>query len=225
MNFEIKGGSFPTALCKMRAGETIVCEAGAMSWMDPTIRMETKTGGLGKMLGRVMTRETLALNHYVAEQDGEIAFSATSPGQILPLAIRPGRSIICQKGSFLAADDSVDLDIFFQKKVGAGLFGGEGFIMQRLSGQGTALIEIDGSTVEYTLGPGESKTIDTGYLVMMEETCSIDVQMVKGISNVLFGGEGLFLTVVKGPGKILLQTMPMVQMVSRIAELIQTVKK
>lgn len=224
MNYEIRGGSFPVALCRMHAGESIICETGAMSWMDPAIRMETKTGGLGKMLGRAMTKETLFLNHYVAERDGEIAFSATSPGQILPIEIQPGQSVICQKGSFLAADSSVDLDIFFQKKVMTGLFGGEGFIMQKLSGHGTALIEIDGSTVEYNLAAGQSKTIDTGYLVMMEDTCSIDVQMVKGVGNILFGGEGLFLTTVKGPGRILLQTMPMVQMVGQIAALMKTSK-
>ncbi len=217
MIYEIKGGSFPVAVCKMRAGEALSCEAGAMSWMDSTIRMETKSGGIGKVLGRAFSNETLFLNRYVADGDGEIAFSANSPGEIRALEIQPGRSIICQKGAFLAADESVDLDIFFQKKMSSGLFGGEGFIMQKLSGQGTALIEIDGSTVEYELAAGEKKTIDSGYLVMMEDTCSIDVVMIKGVTNVLFGGEGLFNTVITGPGKILLQTMPMVQMVARIS--------
>lgn len=225
MKYEIKGGSFPTAVCQMRAGETLVCESGAMSWMDKSIRMETKGGGLGKMFGRVLSNESAFLNHYVADGDGEIAFSANSPGQIVPVEIRPGKSVICQKGSFLVSDPGVELDIFFQKKLGAGLFGGEGFVMQKLSGQGTALIEIDGSTVEYELAAGESKTIDTGYLVMMEDTCSIDVEMVKGVSNILFGGEGLFLTTVRGPGKILLQTMPVVQMVSRIASLMNSMSK
>ena len=225
MQYEIKGGSFPTAVCQMRAGETIVCEAGAMSWMDPAIRMETKGGGLSKLVGRAFSGESLFLNHYIADGDGEIAFSANSPGQIIPLEIRPDKPVICQKSSFLASDSSVDLDVFFQKKLSTGLFGGEGFVMQRLSGEGTALIEVDGSTVEYELAAGETKIIDTGYLVMMDETCSIDVQMVKGVSNILFGGEGLFLTTVTGPGKILLQTMPMVQMVSRVAEMMNTISK
>ncbi|MBQ7677320.1 MAG: TIGR00266 family protein [Lachnospiraceae bacterium] len=222
MRYEIKGGSFPVAVCKMSAGEAINCEAGAMSWMDPTIQMETKSGGLGKLVGRVLTNETLFLNRYVANADGEIAFSANSPGEIRAIDIQPGRSVVCQKGAFLASDESVDLDIFFQKKIGTGFFGGEGFVMQKLSGQGTALIEIDGSTVEYELAAGESKTIDSGYLVMMDDTCSIDVVMIKGVKNVLFGGEGLFNTVVTGPGRIVLQTMPMVQIVARIASMMST---
>ena len=223
MQYEIKGGNFPVAVCRMKAGETIQCESGAMSWMDPTIRMQTESGGLGKLVGRALSKETLFLNNYVADADGEIALSACTPGQIIPVEIQPGKSIIAQKGAFLAADKSVDLDIFFQKKVGSGLFGGEGFVMQRLSGQGTALLEIDGGIVEYELAPGQKKIIDTGYLVMMDETCSIDVVMIKGAKNVLFGGEGLFNTVITGPGRIVIQTMPMVQMVADIAELLQRV--
>ncbi|MBQ6401143.1 MAG: TIGR00266 family protein [Firmicutes bacterium] len=225
MNYEIIGGNFPAAVCKMKAGEAIKCEAGAMSWMDPSIRMETKSGGLGKLVGRALSKETLFLNRFVADADGEITFSACTPGQIIPVEIQPGKSIVAQKGAFLAADEGVDLDIFFQKKIGSGLFGGEGFIMQKLSGQGTALLEIDGGVVEYTLAPGQKKVLDTGYLVMMDETCSIDIVMIKGATNILFGGEGLFNTVVTGPGKIVIQTMPMVQMVSDIAELIQRVNK
>lgn len=225
MKYEIKGDNFPVAICQMKAGEAIQCEAGAMSWMDPTIRMETQHGGLGKMAKRALSKETLSLNRYVADGDGEIAFSSCTPGKIIPIELKPGHSIVAQKGAFLAADEGVDLDIFFQKKLGSGLFGGEGFIMQKLSGEGTALLEIDGGTVAYDLGPGEKKIMDTGYLVMMDETCSIDVVTIKGVTNVLFGGEGLFNTVVTGPGRIVIQTMPMVQMVSDIAELIQKVNK
>ena len=221
MEYKITGGSFPVAICKMKAGEAISCEAGAMSWMDNTIQMETKSGGLGKMLGRAFSKETLFLNRYVAKGDGEIAFSANAPGEIRAIGIQPGRSIICQKGAYLASDEGVDLDIFFQKKLGSGLFGGEGFIMQKLSGQGTALIEIDGATILYDLKADEKKIIDTGYLVMMEDTCSLDVVMIKGVKNVLFGGEGLFNTVVTGPGKIVIQTMPMMQIVGRVASMIQ----
>lgn len=225
MNCEIKGGNFPVAICSMQTGEVISCETGAMSWMNGGVRMETNTGGgLGKMLGRAFAGESLFLNRYVADSPGVLALSASSPGEIREIDIT-GKPIVVQKGSFLAMDQGVNLDIFFQKKLGSGLFGGEGFIMNRLSGNGKALIEIAGGSVEYELAAGETMTIDTGYLVMMDETCSIDVVMLKGVSNILFGGEGLFNTVVTGPGRIVLQTQPLSQFAAKIAEFIQIMNK
>ena len=208
MNCEIKGGNFPVAICDMAAGEALMCETGAMSWMNGGIKMETSTGGgLGKMLGRAFSGESLFMNRYVAESAGILAIGACSPGEIRKVDIT-GKPIVVQKGSFLAMDEGVNLDIFFQKKIGSGMFGGEGFIMNKLSGNGSVLLEIDGGAVEYDLAAGEKMTIDTGYLVMMDETCSIDIVMIKGVGNILFGGEGLFNTVLTGPGKVYLQTMP-----------------
>lgn len=224
MNCEIKGGNFPVAICSMEAGESLMCETGAMSWMNGGVRMETSTGGgLGKMLGRAFSGESLFMNRYVADQPGILALSSSSPGEIREIDIT-GNPIVVQKGSFLAMDQGVNLDIFFQKKVGTGLFGGEGFIMNKLSGNGKALIEIDGGSVEYQLAEGETMTIDTGYLVMMDATCSIDIVMIKGVGNILFGGEGLFNTVVTGPGRIVLQTQPLTQFAAKIAALMEAFK-
>ncbi|WP_035798483.1 TIGR00266 family protein [Butyrivibrio sp. NC3005] len=221
MQCEFKGGNFPVAVCYLGAGQALNCESGAMAWMSDGIKMETNTGGgIGKLFGRAFTGESLFMNRYVAERGGIIAIGAHAPGEIRKITLSPEHPIVVQKGSFLAKDESIDLSIFFQKKIGTGLFGGEGFIMNKLSGTGDVLLEIDGGVVEYTLNAGERLTIDTGYLVMMDATCSIDVQMIKGVGNILFGGEGLFNTVVSGPGKIMIQTQPMVQFVSKIATMI-----
>ncbi|WP_029320634.1 TIGR00266 family protein [Butyrivibrio sp. AE3004] len=224
MNCEIKGGNFPVAICTMEAGDAILCETGAMSWYAGGVKMETNTGGgIGKMLGRALSGESAFMNRYFAERPGILALGACSPGEIREIDVT-GRPIVVQKGSFLAMDEGVNLDIFFQKKLQAGLFAGEGFIMNKLSGRGKALIEIDGGAVEYELQPGEKMTIDTGYLVMCDDTVTIDVAMVEGLDNILFGGEGLMNTVVTGPGRIILQTQPLVQFASTIAELIHNKK-
>ena len=220
MRYDIQGGSFPVAICDMEPGESLICQAGGMAWIRGDIRMETKSGGLGKMFGRALSGESLFQNRYVARSRGQIAFAATAPGEIRAISVRPGRAVIAQKGSFLAADEGVELSVHLQRKVGAGFFGGEGFVMQKLSGSGTVLVEIDGSAVEYDLAPGEQITIDTGYLVLMEESCQMDVVTVKGVGNVLFGGEGLFNTVVTGPGRVILQTMPISNLAARIAAFI-----
>lgn len=226
MQCEIRGGNFPVAICNMPAGSSINCEAGAMAWMAGGVQMQTNTGGgLGKMIGRAFAGESLFMNHYVAQSDGMLSIGAKSPGEIRKITLDPANPIVVQKGSFLAMDEGVELSTFFQKKIGAGFFGGEGFIMNKLAGNGDVLLEIDGGAVEYELGPGQQMTLDSGYLVMMDATCSIDIVMIKGISNVLFGGEGLFNTVVTGPGKIMVQTMPMVQFVSHIAEMMTSAKK
>ncbi len=216
MEYQIKGGNFPVVACKLHAGEAMLCQAGAMTWMDPSIQMETKTGGLGKMFSRAISGETLFQNRYVASSDGEIAFGASFPGEIRAIELSGGKTIVAQKGSFLASTEGVEMDVFFQKKVSSGFFGGEGFIMQKISGNGTVFIEIGGGAEEYELQAGEKKIIDTGYLVMMDDSCSIDVQTVSGVTNALFGGEGLFNTVITGPGKIILQTMPEMTLVEKL---------
>ena len=219
MKYEVMGGNLPAALVWLEAGQGVYCESGAMSWMDDGIEMKTEGGGFGKVLGRAFSGESLFRNHYVAQRPGEIAFASSFPGEIRGFELTPGQSIIAQKTAYMASDEGVDMSIFFQKKISGGFFGGEGFIMQQFSGQGTVLIEIDGSAREYYLEPGQRKYIDTGYLVMMDSTCRLEVEMVKGVKNMLLGGEGLFNTIITGPGRIIVQTMP----ISKMAGVIHSV--
>lgn len=210
MQYKIEGAPLPVVICNLEAGEQMITERGSMSWMSPNMKMETTSnGGLGKALGRMFAGEALFQNRYTAQGGpGMIAFASSFPGSICALTITPDRPMIVQKSAFLAAQTGVELSVFFQKKLGAGFFGGEGFIMQKLTGQGTAFVEIDGYAVEYTLNVGEEIVVDTGYLAMMDATCTMDVVTVPGVKNMLFGGEGVFNTVIKGPGKVVLQTMP-----------------
>lgn len=210
MKYEIKGNSFPVLICTLEQNEAMITEGGGMSWMSPNMLMETTSnGGLGKMLGRMVTKESLFQNRYTAiNGQGTIAFASSLPGEINVLELTPGKEYICQKSAFLASTVGVELSVHFRKNLGSGLFGGEGFIMQKLSGNGLAFIEIDGSAVRYNLAPGQQLIVDTGHLVMMSSTCQMDVQTVKGFKNVIFGGEGLFNTVVTGPGEVVIQTMP-----------------
>ncbi len=218
MRYEIKGDTLPVVILYPEAGESIITEGGAMSWMSPNMQMQTSGGGFGKMLGRAFSGESLFQNIYTAQGGpGMLACASSFPGSIQAFQITPGSSMIFQKSAFLCAEAGVTLSVHFQKRLGAGFFGGEGFIMQKLSGRGTAFIEIDGSAVEYDLGPGEKLVVDTGYVAMMDASCTMDVVTVKGVKNVLFGGEGLFNTVVTGPGHVTLQTMPLSGFVSAIA--------
>lgn len=218
MRYEIKGETLPVVVCYLEGGEQMITERGSMSWMSPNMKMETTTGGgIGKAIGRMFAGEALFQNRYTAQGgNGLIAFASSFPGQINAYEIGPGREIIVQKSGFVAAESGVELSVFFQKKLGSGFFGGEGFIMQRLSGQGTAFLEFDGHVVDYELQPGQQIVVDTGYLAAMEGTCSIEVRTVPGLKNMVFGGEGLFNTVVTGPGRVWLQTMP----ISNVAQLI-----
>lgn len=210
MQYKIEGTPLPVVICQLDRGECMMTEKGSMSWMTPNMRMETTSnGGIGKALGRMLAGESIFQNRYTAEGgEGMIAFASSFPGTILPVEITPDRPVIVQKSAFLAGVESVDISLFLQKKLGAGFFGGEGFIMQKLSGEGIVFVEIDGSTVEYDLAPGQQMIVDTGYLAMMDATCSMDITAVKGAKNMFFGGEGAFNTVITGPGKIVLQTMP-----------------
>lgn len=208
MNYSIEGGNLPVLKVSLIKGESVVCEAGAMAWMDDGIEMQTQAGGLGKMLGRMFTNENAFENTYVANRNGEIAFSSKFPGSIMAVEVTPGNGIIIQKGSYLASIGNVKSEVFFQKKVGGGFFGGEGFLMRKYTGEGIVFLEIDGSAHEYDLPAGACKIIDTGYLAAMSENCKMDVKTIKGVKNVLFGGEGLFNTVVQGPGKVIIQSMP-----------------
>ena len=209
MKYQIVGEPMPVVICDLEDGEAMITEKGSMSWMSPNMEMRTSAGGFGKAFGRMFSGESLFQNIYTARSGpGMIAFASSFPGSIRAVEIRPDRPVVVQKSGFLAAQAGVELSVFFQKKVGAGFFGGEGFIMQKLSGRGMAVLELDGSAVEYDLRAGERMIVDSGNLAMMDATCSLDIQAVKGVKNVLFGGEGMFNSVVTGPGHIVLQTMP-----------------
>lgn len=221
MRYEIKGAPFPVVICSLDANETVDCQKGAMAWMSPNMSMQTRTGGLGKMFSKAFSGESVFTNTYVAQGGtGEIAFSVNAPGMIIPYQITPGKSLVAQKNSYLASQKGVDMSLFFQKRISSGFFGGEGFIMQRFSGNGLIFLEIDGSVVEYQLMPGQSIIVDTGYLAAMEETCQISVDTVKGVGNALFGGEGLFNTKITGPGHVWLQTMPITSFAAQVARYI-----
>ena len=219
MEYRIEGQPMPVVICQLGAGEAMLTERGSMSWMSPNMKMETTTGGgLGRALGRMFAGEAMFQNRYTAQGGpGMIAFASSFPGDILAFEIAPGRERVVQKSGFLTSETGVQLSVFFQKKLGSGFFGGEGFIMQKLSGRGTAFVEFDGHIVKYDLAPGQSMVVDTGYLAAMDATCSMDIQSVPGVKNMMFGGEGLFNTVVTGPGRIYLQTMP----ISNVAGAIQ----
>ena len=224
MRYNIMGDSLPVVICDLEPGETMITERGSMCWMTPNMQMQTTSnGGLGKAFGRLFTGDSFFQNRYTAMGgNGQIAFASSFPGAIRAVEIRPGRELIVQKRSFLASTAGVTLSVHFQKRLGAGFFGGEGFVMQRLSGEGLAFIEIDGSAHEYTLAAGQSMIVDTGYLAAMEATCTMDIQTVPGIKNALFGGEGIFNTVVSGPGKVILQTMPISAVANAIRPYIPT---
>lgn len=217
MRYKIQGDNMPVVICALEAGESMVCEAGAMSWMSPNMEMETKAGGAGGFLGRMISGESGFQNHYTAKGgSGLIAFTSSFPGNILAIEVTPDKPVIIQKKAFLACTTGISMEVYFQKKVGTALFGGEGFIMQKLSGNGTVFLELDGSVINYTLQAGEKMVISTGHLAMMDASVSMDIQQVKGVKNVLFGGESLFNTLVTGPGVITVQTMPMSNLIAEI---------
>lgn len=210
MKYRIEGETLPVVICELEQGESMITESGAMSWMTPNIKMETTSnGGIGKAFGRMFSGENLFQNRYSANNgNGEIAFASCFPGSIKAFELNYGKEYIFQKKTFLAAEEGVNLSVYFQKKLSSGLFGGEGFILQKISGKGIAFAEFDGHVVKYNLDPGQKLIIDTGYLAAMEATCKIDIQSVPGLKNMIFGGEGLFNTVITGPGRVWLQTMP-----------------
>ena len=179
MQYEIQGGAYPIVVCRLQSGEKMITEKGSMVYMTPNMQMETRGGGIGKMFSKALS--------------GESMFQ---------------RPMILQKNAFLAAEPTVELAITFKKKLGAGFFGGEGFIMQRLSGRGMAFVEIDGELMEYVLAPGQSLLVDTGNVAGYEESVSMEIQQVEGLKNKLLGGEGFFHTRLTGPGKVWIQTMP-----------------
>ncbi len=218
IKYEIEGESLPVLICYPSEGETLCTQSGAMSWMSPNMQMSTSSGGgVKKALGRLFAGESLFLNEYTCRKGkGMIAFGASLPGKIIPFHVTPGNGIIIQKSGFLAMEKGLDLSIFFQKRFSSGLLGGEGFVMQKVSGEGVVFVEIDGYCKEYELLAGESIIVDTGYLAAMSESCSLEVQSTGGLKNALFGGEGVFNTVITGPGKVYVQSMPAVALAQKV---------
>ena len=214
-DFKVLGSVMQAVTITLPAGGGLISEPGSLSWMTADISMDTNmgSGGLMGALGRVMTGESIFVVNYKSQQNGgQATFSAEFPGKIVPVNLAAGQSIIAQKDAMLVADNGIKMSVAFQKKLGTGLFGGEGFLLQKFEGPGTVFTSLDGEVVEYTLEPGQRLMVDTGSLAMFEPTVSYDIQMVKGVKNILFGGEGLFLAALTGPGRVWLQTMPMAKL-------------
>lgn len=223
MNYKIFGTTVPAVELELKKGDVVYTQRGGLAWMTDGISMATNTnGGLLKGLGRVFAGESLFMATYKGEVDGaKITFASTVPGSIMPIDVGTG-SFIIQKGAFLAAQQSVQLKTVLTKKLGSGFFGGEGFIMQSVSGQGNCFLEIDGDAVEINLAPGEVIKVDTGNVVAFENGVRYEIETVKGLGNIFFGGEGLFLTRLVGPGRVILQTQNFVDFAGRIARYIPT---
>ena len=227
MKYELRGDTLPVVILTLEEGESVFTESGGMSWMSDGFDMKTNMeGGLFGGIARKLAGESLFMTTYTLNKtSGMIAFSSSFPGKIVPIHLDAGESLICQKNAFLCAERSVKLEIHLKKKLGAGLFGGEGFILQRVTGPGWVFLEIDGEAVEYQLNPGEKMKVDTGHGAMFEPSVNFDIEMVKGFTNIVFGGEGLFLTTLKGPGKVWLQSMPIGNLASRIIPFIPSSNK
>ncbi len=220
LRFKIIGTTMQAVILEIPAGQTVFSERGGMSWMSANVQMQTNMeGGLGGAFKRMFSGESIFMVNFTPQGGpGIVGFSAEFPGKIIPLNLGPGQTMICQKDAFMCAERSVTLDIHFRRKLGAGFFGGEGFIMQKLTGPGLAFVELDGEIVEYTLQANQMLKVDTGHVAMYEPTVNFDVEMVRGFKNILFGGEGLFLTTLRGPGRVWLQTMPAMNLAKKIAQ-------
>jgi len=220
LQYRIEGTTLPVVTVTLSPGDRIFSSSGGMSWMTQAVEMDTNTGGgLSKMFKRALSGESIFIvDYYVDKGQGEVAFAAEFPGKVVDLHLAEGQQMIVQKDAFMCAEKSVDLDMHFRKKLGAGLFGGEGFVLQKLTGAGTAFVNFDGEIVEKDLAAGEVLRVDTGHVAMFEPSVDFDIQMMKGFKNILLGGEGLFLATLRGPGKVWLQTMPMSKLAQKVAQ-------
>jgi len=226
MKYEVKGNTLPVVICTLNNNESLVSEAGAMGWMSDYIKMDTNMkGGLLGGLGRAFSGESVFLNTFTSSADNTlIAFPSSFPGKIIARELAVGETVICQKGGFLAATSSVSLEVAFKKKLGVGLFGGEGFILQKITGPGVAFLEFDGHVEEYTLQAGQRLKVDTGNVAMFDASIQYNIEMVKGLKNMFLGGEGLFLTTLTGPGRVYLQSMPIHNLAGRLSSYFEKVK-
>ncbi len=224
MEYKINGSVMQVLEMRLSQGDAIYTESGGMAWMAGDIEMSTSgRGGLGKMLGRALSGESLFMTTYTCNSgQGLITFAPEAPGKVVPVELGAGEDIIVQRDAFMCAEDSTDLSMHFRKRLGAGLFGGEGFIMQKVTGPGMAFMEIPGEVVEYNLDQGQLLKVDPGHVAGFQPSVDFDIQMVKGVSNVLFGGEGLFLATLRGPGRVWLQTMTFPNLAAKLAPYIPT---
>ena len=222
MEYTIYGTVMQALEVRLTQGESMYTESGGMAWMTDGIEMKTHgKGGLGKSLGRMLSGESFFMTTYTCRApQGTITLTPEAPGKVIPLNLKAGHSMICQKDAFMCAEESVELSMHFRKKLGAGLFGGEGFILQKLTGPGVAFVEIAGEVQMVELAAGERLKIDPGHIAMYEPTCSYDVTMIKGMMNWIGGGEGLFLATVTGPGKVWLQTLPLSNLAGKLKRFI-----
>lgn len=226
MRYEIKGETLPVVICQLEQNEKMITERGSMAWMSPNMKMDTTSGGgIGKMFGRALTGEAFFQNTYTAiGGQGLIAFASSFPGSIKAFEISPGNEMIFQKSAYLAGEASVQLSVHVNKKFTTGLFSGEGFVLQKVSGYGTVFAEFDGHVVEYELEAGQQIVVDSGHMAAMSATCQMDIQTIPGLKNAIFGGEGFFNTVITGPGHVWLQTMPISNVAGAISPYIQIQK-
>ncbi len=224
MQYKISGTLMETVDIHLKAGESMYTESGGMAWMRGNIEMDTNTrGGLGAGLGRMLAGESLFLTTYKCQSpDGLITFTPEIPGKVVPVELAAGQSLICQKDAFMCAEDSVKLEMHFRKRLGAGFFGGEGFILQKVTGPGTVFFEIPGEVRNYELKDGEIIKVDPGHIAIFEPTVDYDITSVKGLKNVFFSGEGLFLATLRGPGKIWLQSLPIANLAMKLARYMPT---
>ena len=224
LEYHIMGTVQQTVAVNLQPNQIVYSDAGAMSWMTATVSMNTNTGGgLGGMLKRAVSGATAFIVDFAtAGGPGQVAFSTDFPGKILPVDLDAGQSVILHRHAFLCAEKSVILDIFFSQKLGVGLFGGEGFILQKLTGPGLVFAELDGDAVEYHLQPGQSMQVEPGHVAMFDASVKFDVRMIKGMKNILLGGEGMFLATLTGPGRIWLHSMTVSKIAHRIMEYLPT---
>ncbi|MGL5977953.1 MAG: TIGR00266 family protein [Erysipelotrichaceae bacterium] len=225
MEYKIEGNNVPVVSFTLQQGETIISQSGGLAWMDGAISMDTNMrGGIAKSLTRMFGGESIFMSKFTAQKTGaSVTFASGFVGNILPVDIT--RPIIAQKTAFLCSQDSVQLDMVFTKRFSSGLFGGEGFILQKLSGRGLAFLEIDGDVIEINLQPGQVLKVDTGHIAAFDESVSYQIEMVKGMKNMLFGGEGLFLATLSGSGKVYLQTMNAADLANKILPFLPTTSK
>jgi uncharacterized protein (TIGR00266 family) len=218
MRYEISGTTMQTVAIDLAPGEVIYSQTAAMAWMSDSINMNTNTGGgLFAGLKRSLTGGSLFITEFSADRGGHVAFAPRFPGSILVRQLKAGESLICRRETFLCAERSVSVELAWQQRIGAGFFGGAGFILQRVSGPGTVFLDLSGEVVTRQLAPGERLLVHAGHVGVHEPTVSFDIQMLRGFSNILFGGEGLFVATLTGPGEVHLQSMPIMNLAEEIA--------
>jgi len=217
MKQTIRGTTLQVLDVELQEGESMYTESGGMAWMSSNIAMDTNThGGVMKGIGCMFTGESLFMTTYTCKKGtGVVTFCSEFPGKILKFDMKD-RTILCQRDAFMAAEQSVNLEITFTKRFGTGFFGGEGFFLQKLSGSGKAYVEISGEITEFNLKEGQVLKVDTTHIGAFEETVDYDIQRIKGVKNMLFGGEGIFLATLTGPGKVWLQSMPIASLAKKI---------